>query len=525
MHNNPYDKNHDNDTKISANTSNSALKSNPLFQMRINADKVESSANPNTILRSSRKDKPIPAAPPARLTSSFTSPSPTSPIPQESKKTDDKSKSAFINESPSQGMEQMDIVTQTKAISFFLQEGLNKEEGKQNKEALTSYLKCLGLISQNLLTQMEIGPKFEPSARIPNPNSLIFFAKQCCDRSQLIISENLNDLFHLEQYLPKISSGSPAVVPPSVHNNSKQTIFSRSPTASTTSSKINSSNGPPSPACSPSPTFVPQTSSNSLFLNNRSQQMSPSPLSLSPSFEQSKQYSNLKTSTKFRNPSPPPKPTHEHVEPLKWREFQNLEPKDGVVSLSDFEKKMGTVQKKTKFSELLFTIFCTTPENKKIGAFFFGNYVEAMKILTSGSLQERISLSYKLFDRNEKGYISITDFFTNLNIIFHILCQIGFDYSSDEWRAAHFLKLFNEFEQNTQKKSISKEQFFKTLSNEKRHAKMCSLGLFIINSEGFEKAMLLDLPRSPGQSPVSFFSPSFERVINLMIGISKNFFF
>jgi len=99
-------------------------------------------------------------------------------------------------------------------------------------------------------------------------------------------------------------------------------------------------------------------------------------------------------------------------------------------------------------------------------------------------------------------------------------------------RAQHFLKLFNEFESNTQKKAITMEQFSKTL--EKKYAMLCGMSLFsncpnnnnVNNTNNINSVnnnvniyeRIAELPKN-NNFPVSFFSPSFEKVINLMIGI------
>lgn len=156
-----------------------------------------------------------------------------------------------------------------------------------------------------------------------------------------------------------------------------------------------------------------------------------------------------------------------------------------------FESSLYFLGHSTEFNALIYSIFKNTEVDE---------YQYKMAIILKGDENEQLSMAYKLFDNNQKGYILKKDFIKVFELIYEILTFL----SIEPPLTISEIVTFN-------KEKISKQEFFNFFKN----TEILALGL---------TKRIQPYPTSGIPIPVGH--PSFEKVINMMLGIelSLNYF-
>jgi Ca2+-binding EF-hand superfamily protein len=178
------------------------------------------------------------------------------------------------------------------------------------------------------------------------------------------------------------------------------------------------------------------------------------------------------------------------------KQFNNLDLKrDNEIDFGEFCNGIGLLNSKD-FARILFSIF-DFHDSLSIQMFDF-KYV--IGLLLRGDRGEQLKLIYRIFDPEDKGYVSFISFASIIQKVFNLLDSLCLEIPND--LNLHIKQLFQKM--TTQKDFISKEDFFKNCD--------------VIATLGLYKSGNKKMTEIQGTN-VFIGHPSFQKVISMMLGI------
>jgi Ca2+-binding EF-hand superfamily protein len=178
------------------------------------------------------------------------------------------------------------------------------------------------------------------------------------------------------------------------------------------------------------------------------------------------------------------------------KQFNNLDLKrDNEIDFGEFCNGIGLLNSKD-FARILFSIF-DFHDSLSIQMFDF-KYV--IGLLLRGDRGEQLKLIYRIFDSEDKGYVSFISFASIIQKVFNLLDSLCLEIPND--LNLHIKQLFQKM--TTQKDFISKEDFFKNCDV------IATLGLYKTGNKKMTEIQ---------GTNVFIGHPSFQKVISMMLGI------